>query len=138
MSCFFLATGEDSQVKSNNLEDSIVDGDADSSRTFENTSCAADASDEGPPLHEQAHVAPPEEVGEEEVHSMFRIQISNCSFCIASLCMQTYVDVCFFKHPTTIFAMVLVLGFPLIFLIYVCFCRFYCRFLVLWCLRRGK
>lgn len=109
MSCFSLTIGEDSQVKSNNLGDSIVDGDADSSRTFEDTSCAADASDEGPPLHEQAHLALPEEVGEEEVESIFRIQISNCSFCIVSLRMQSYADICFFKYPTTIFTMFLAL-----------------------------
>jgi len=65
--CVCATTGEDNHVKSKDLEDSIAEVDADSSRNSEETCSATDASDEGPSLQEQAHVTLPEEAGEEEV-----------------------------------------------------------------------
>lgn len=67
MPCVCATAGEDNQLKSKDLEDSIAEVDADSSRTSEEACSTADASDEGPSLHEQAHVSLPEEAGEEEV-----------------------------------------------------------------------
>lgn len=67
MPCVCTTAGEDNQPKSKDLDDSVAEVDADSSRNSDESCSAADASDEGASLQEQAHVTLPEEAGEEEV-----------------------------------------------------------------------
>lgn len=59
--------GEDNQLMSKDLEVSVAEVDAESSRHSEEISSVGDATDEGGTSQEQAHVALPEEAGEEEV-----------------------------------------------------------------------
>jgi hypothetical protein len=63
----FAAAGEDNQLMSKDLEVSVAEVDAEGSRHSEEISSVGNATDEGGTSQEHAHVALPEEAGEEEV-----------------------------------------------------------------------
>ena len=65
--CICATADEDNQLMSKDLEARIAEVDADGSRHSEEISSVGDATDDGGTLQEQAHVALPEEAGEEEV-----------------------------------------------------------------------
>lgn len=69
--CVRATAGEDNQLMSKDFEVSSAEADADSSRHSEEIRSVGDATDEGGTSQEQAHIALPEEAGEEEVGVLF-------------------------------------------------------------------